>query len=227
MSQTFLLKFVFLFSAHPRTTLLSVELNSPQPLRKSSITSEIPIAKPRSIATKLTHFGGPPKYSSSLATQDSLKIIKETRGARQLRDHELSYFGVPTNSLKSDDFTKPKPADTNRETRKYLNVPPSHTPQSSQKPDLLRHCSIIAEEEEPMTPINIKPAERKSLKLKTSLDPDEEHIYENIAKGITTEIQIKAAPEDCAYDRRCDFQRDWQILNEMNQNADQTLQVRL
>ena len=177
-------------------------------------------------------------FKSSLPTKDSLKIVKEARGARQLREHELSYFGVPVSSTSEDEKPKTKYTAT---TASFRNSPKRSLPLrklseesttstlmameteqqreqwqlESDKPDLLKH-----------NPIDIKPSERTSLKKKAQLDEEDEHLYENIANDITPVFKVKAAtPPLEQYDRKTDLKRDFEILNEMNQNADQTLKV--
>lgn len=176
-----------------------------------------------------------------------MKIVKEARGARQLREHELSYFGVPVSSTSEDEKPKTKYATTT--TTSFRNSPKRSLPLrklseesttstvmtmeteqkrkhqqqqqreqwqlESDKPDLLKH-----------NPIDIKPTERTSLKKKAELDEEDEHLYENIANDITPVFKVKAATAPLEqYDRKMDLKRDFEILNEMNQNADQTLRV--
>lgn len=161
-----------------------------------------------------------------------MKIIKEARGARQLREHELSYFGLPISTSEDE-----KPKSKYITNANFRNSPKRSLPLrklseensisikaaqreqwqlENDKPDLLKH-----------NPIEVKPAERKSLKKKAELDEDEEHLYENIANDITPVFKVKAGSPPEQYDRKMDLKRDAMILSEMNKNADQTLRVSL
>lgn len=48
------------------------------------------------------------RFTAAEQQRESLKIVKEARGARKLREHELSYFGVPHAHKHDDNETKPK-----------------------------------------------------------------------------------------------------------------------
>lgn len=179
-------------------------------------------------------------YQSSLPTKDSLKIIKEARGARQLRDHELSYFGIAQSKAEHDKLkTKLTTNSTSRNSPKRslpLRKLSEETSSANErerpeegdrpaannwqldhdKPDLLKHNPIIEEKRKG----SIRPSERTSLKKKASLDEEDEHLYENIANDITPVFKVKEA-----YDRKMDLQRDAMILSELNESADQALRV--
>ncbi|XP_075149701.1 uncharacterized protein LOC142223746 isoform X3 [Haematobia irritans] len=238
----------------PISNVMSIKLHSPQAAGDAlgSIKSiPPPIAKPRTITnipesqtSKLHPSSANTKqptqpFQTSLPTKDSLKIIKEARGARQLREHELSYFGIEASKLEHENKLKTKLSTNSSNTR---NSPKRSLPLrrlseetsvsttgngvenstsnrkwqlDHDKPDLLKHNPIG--EEEKRKP-GLKPAERKSLKNKAKLNEDEEHLYENIANEITPVFKVKEV-----YDRKMDLQRDAMILSEMNQSADQTL----
>ncbi|XP_023305378.2 probable serine/threonine-protein kinase DDB_G0282963 isoform X5 [Lucilia cuprina] len=225
----------------PKSNVMSIKLHSPQASNELQPPLKVvpPIAKPR-IITKIQE-SQPPKlhnattvkqtpYQTSLPTKDSLKIIKEARGARQLREHELSYFGVP---LSTSEDEKPKSKYTTNTN--FRNSPKRSLPLrklsdeessfakgsheegeqwqlESDKPDLLKHNAI-----------EVKPAERKSLKKKAELDEEDEHLYENIANELTPVFKVKAGSPTEQYDRKMDLKRDAMILSEMNKTADQTL----
>ncbi|XP_067620652.1 pneumococcal serine-rich repeat protein isoform X2 [Eurosta solidaginis] len=103
----------------PKSNVMSIELHSPQislekrdSFKRNSHTA--PVARPRTISSALNsteqqqplHSGE--RYNNSTAEQrEALKIVKEARGARKLRDHELSYFGVP-NSQNQDEIYESK-----------------------------------------------------------------------------------------------------------------------
>ncbi|KAI8121592.1 hypothetical protein CVS40_7478 [Lucilia cuprina] len=225
----------------PKSNVMSIKLHSPQASNELQPPLKVvpPIAKPR-IITKIQE-SQPPKlhnattvkqtpYQTSLPTKDSLKIIKEARGARQLREHELFYFGVP---LSTSEDEKPKSKYTTNTN--FRNSPKRSLPLrklsdeessfakgsheegeqwqlESDKPDLLKHNAI-----------EVKPAERKSLKKKAELDEEDEHLYENIANELTPVFKVKAGSPSEQYDRKMDLKRDAMILSEMNKTADQTL----
>ncbi|XP_065356820.1 serine-rich adhesin for platelets isoform X3 [Calliphora vicina] len=224
----------------PKSNVMSIKLHSPQTANEVQPSLKVvpPKAKPRTVTNiqesqppKLhtaTTVKQPSPFQTSLPTKDSLKIIKEARGARQLREHELSYFGVPQSTSEDE---KPKSKYTSNSN--FRNSPKRSLPlrklseessislESAQreqwhlendKPDLLKH-----------NPIELKPAERKSLKKKAELDEDEEHLYENIANDITPVFKVKAGTPPEQYDRKMDLKRDAMILSEMNKTADQTL----
>lgn len=48
------------------------------------------------------------RFTAAEQQRESLKIVKEARGARKLREHELSYFGVPHAHNHEDNERKPK-----------------------------------------------------------------------------------------------------------------------
>ncbi|XP_054745196.1 pneumococcal serine-rich repeat protein isoform X2 [Anastrepha obliqua] len=96
----------------PKSNIMSIELHSPQiSLEKRDSfkrTQSPPRAKPRT-TTSAVHSSEHPRVhvattvkqaiaERSMSTEqqrEALKIVKEARGARKLREHELSYFGVP------------------------------------------------------------------------------------------------------------------------------------
>ncbi|KAM7350927.1 uncharacterized protein ACRADG_003915 isoform 3-T4 [Cochliomyia hominivorax] len=223
----------------PKSNVMSIKLHSPQasneqpkvvpPIAKPRTVTTIQESQPLKLHTATTVKQAP--YQTSLPTKDSLKIIKEARGARQLREHELSYFGVPVSTSEDEKPSKTTKYTTNTNFRnspkrslplRKLSEESSLLSQESgqreqwqlenDKPDLLKH-----------NPIELKPAERTSLKKKAELDEEEEHLYENIANEITPVFKVKAGSPSEQYDRKMDLKRDAMILSEMNKNADQTL----
>ncbi|XP_061402885.1 uncharacterized protein DDB_G0284459-like, partial [Musca vetustissima] len=238
----------------PHSNVMSIKLHSPQAATEVNPTTTTtavkvvpPIAKPRTVnsnvamETKTTTTTTQPHkpYQTSLPTKDSLKIIKEARGARQLRDHELSYFGIAASqqneteklkskypALNSGNRNSPKRSlplrrvseemtGTNgRRAENDRSSPGRQWQLEHDKPDLLKHNPPA-----PKSNSQLKPAERISLKKKAELeDAEEEHLYENIANEITPVFKVKEV-----YDRKLDLQRDAMILSEMNESADQTL----
>ncbi|XP_059220533.1 serine-rich adhesin for platelets isoform X3 [Stomoxys calcitrans] len=234
----------------PTSNVMSIKLHSPQAAGEATAPLKMtpPIAKPRTVTNiqdsepprlhSTSKQPPPPPFQTSLPTKDSLKIIKEARGARQLREHELSYFGIAASKAEHDNKLKTKLSTNSSNTR---NSPKRSLPLrrlseetsalaskedeqkpmrrnwqlEHDKPDLLNHSHIHGEKKRLS---QLKPAERMSLKNKAELDEDEEHLYENIANEITPIFKVKDV-----YDRKMDLQRDEMILSEMNESADQTL----
>uniref|UniRef100_T1PGK2 Uncharacterized protein n=1 Tax=Musca domestica TaxID=7370 RepID=T1PGK2_MUSDO len=234
----------------PNSNVMSIKLHSPQATTEipTAVKPLAPVAKPRTVSsnaetkpTTATTTTQPHKpYQTSLPTKDSLKIIKEARGARQLRDHELSYFGIAASKAEQEKLkTKYPMISSSRNSPKRSlplrrvseemggtngrhdkengrSSPHSKWQLDHDKPDLLKHNPPMRGEDGNAMPI--KPAERTSLKKKAALDEEEEHLYENIANEITPVFKVKEV-----YDRKLDLQRDAMILSEMNESADQTL----
>ncbi|XP_073823175.1 uncharacterized protein isoform X3 [Musca autumnalis] len=224
----------------PTSNVMSIKLHSPQATTEVPTAVKVvpPVAKPRTVNSSVvseTKSTTKP-YQSSLPTKDSLKIIKEARGARQLREHELSYFGIEASKLEQEKLRGkyPQLSSASRNSPKR-SLPlrrlseemsgrqgenerstPSKWQLEHDKPDLLKHNPPPPQHRE--DPSNIKPTERTSLKKKAELDEEEEHLYENIANEITPVFKVKEV-----YDRKLDLQRDAMILSEMNESADQTL----
>lgn len=199
----------------------------------------VPVAKPRTLLVQPQPqvIQQQPVDNGNDSGSDSLKIVKETRGARKLREHELAYFGVqqspsPTQSPKLQ-ATPSNPRRTlptrSKLSRSHSNEATTHSSNSAtttavatttttkwqllnDRPDLLRHSPQGNDE----TMSNDYPDD----------DDDDEHCYENIANELTTTFRVKS-PSPGSYERKADLQRDAQILSEMTRNADQTLKVRL
>ncbi|XP_039949728.1 pneumococcal serine-rich repeat protein isoform X2 [Bactrocera tryoni] len=107
----------------PKSNIMSIELHSPQTSldkRDSFKRNQTPpVAKPRTVSNVSAnehpqiHVATTVKQTADRFTtaeqqRESLKIVKEARGARKLREHELSYFGVPHAHKHDDNETKPK-----------------------------------------------------------------------------------------------------------------------
>ncbi|XP_054082961.1 pneumococcal serine-rich repeat protein isoform X7 [Zeugodacus cucurbitae] len=107
----------------PKSNIMSIELHSPQTSleKRDSIkrNQTPPVAKPRTVtgvnatqhpqihvATTVKQTAD--RFSAAEQQRQSLKIVKEARGARKLREHELSYFGVPHGQKHEENETKPK-----------------------------------------------------------------------------------------------------------------------
>ncbi|XP_039949733.1 pneumococcal serine-rich repeat protein isoform X7 [Bactrocera tryoni] len=108
----------------PKSNIMSIELHSPQTSldkRDSFKRNQTPpVAKPRTVSNAVSANEHPQihvattvkqtadRFTTAEQQRESLKIVKEARGARKLREHELSYFGVPHAHKHDDNETKPK-----------------------------------------------------------------------------------------------------------------------
>nr|XP_036226573.1 pneumococcal serine-rich repeat protein isoform X11 [Bactrocera oleae] len=108
----------------PKSNIMSIELHSPQTSlekRDSFKRNQTPpVAKPRTVTSAGSANENPQihvattvkqtadRFTAAEQQRESLKIVKEARGARKLREHELSYFGVPHAHKHDDNETKPK-----------------------------------------------------------------------------------------------------------------------
>ncbi|XP_011176665.2 pneumococcal serine-rich repeat protein isoform X1 [Zeugodacus cucurbitae] len=108
----------------PKSNIMSIELHSPQTSleKRDSIkrNQTPPVAKPRTVTGAVNATQHPQihvattvkqtadRFSAAEQQRQSLKIVKEARGARKLREHELSYFGVPHGQKHEENETKPK-----------------------------------------------------------------------------------------------------------------------
>ncbi|KAL9923419.1 uncharacterized protein ACN2A1_001306 isoform 6-T9 [Glossina fuscipes fuscipes] len=221
----------------PLSNVVSIKFHSPQMKKEIDSTNTGPIKTSEALPPNLsnTHestatLKQSPRQSIAIA-KEALKIVKEARGARQLREHELSYFGVSKDKnnvqpLKTKLYSTPSPSVSTKRTlpsRRLSEGNPlinKEWPNKDNKPDLLKHSEIQMREitKEP------KASERSSLlTTKNDLNSDEEHLYENIANDITPTFKVQSPSLSRAYDRKADLQRDAMILKEMNTNADQTL----
>ncbi|KAL9929500.1 uncharacterized protein ACN427_011840 isoform 2-T3 [Glossina fuscipes fuscipes] len=221
----------------PLSNVVSIKFHSPQMKKEidSTYTGSIKTSEALPPNLSNTHestatLKQSPRQSIAIA-KEALKIVKEARGARQLREHELSYFGVSKDKnnvqpLKTKLYSTPSPSVSTKRTlpsRRLSEGNPlinKEWPNKDNKPDLLKHSEIQMREitKEP------KASERSSLlTTKNDLNSDEEHLYENIANDITPTFKVQSPSLSRAYDRKADLQRDAMILKEMNTNADQTL----
>lgn len=218
----------------PKSNVMNIALHAPRVEKPKPtpptlrIGQLIPVAKPRTLFIQ-------PQIQQPTATvetpddsgSETLKIVKEARGARKLREHELSYFGVQHQQQQqqtklSTTSSNPRRTLPSRSKVSHSEEPKSTTTKTttrwqllSDRPDLLRHSS-------PQTNGHDE-----------DLEEDEEHCYENIANiDMTPTFRVKSpahSPERSrspnSYERKTDLQRDAQILSEMTRNADQTMKV--
>ncbi|XP_070072684.1 serine-rich adhesin for platelets isoform X4 [Drosophila takahashii] len=224
----------------PKSNVMNIALHAPR-IEKPKATPPtlrigqlIPVAKPRTLFIQ-------PQVQTQTAVDngdesgsESLKIVKEARGARKLREHELSYFGVQQKQQQQQ--TKISTTTTNPRRTLPSRSKMSHSDEMkassntttttkwqllNDRPDLLRHSSPQQNENGTTNDYD-----------DDDLDEDEEHCYENIANELTTTFRIKSpshSPDRSrspgSYERKTDLQRDAQILSEMTRNADQTLKA--
>lgn len=202
----------------------------------------VPVAKPRTLLVQPqppAQVIQQPVDNDNESGSDSLKIVKETRGARKLREHELAYFGVqqsptpthspklqatpsnprrtlPTRSKHNHDEATTHNSNSNSSSSATTAAATTTTTKwqlLNDRPDLLRHSP---QGNDDTTMSNDYP--------ENDDDIDDEHCYENIANELTTTFRVKS-PSPGSYERKADLQRDAQILSEMTRNADQTLKV--
>ncbi|XP_037712222.1 pneumococcal serine-rich repeat protein isoform X4 [Drosophila subpulchrella] len=233
----------------PKSNVMNISLHAPRIEKPKAapptlrIGQLIPVAKPRTL------FIQPQVQTQNIVDNgdesgsESLKIVKEARGARKLREHELSYFGVQQKQQQqtklSTTTTNPRRTlpsrskmDHSDETKDSSNTHAhTHTNTTTttkwqllnDRPDLLRHSSPQQNDNGPTNDYDQDDGD---------LDEDEEHCYENIATELTTTFRVKSpsrSPDRSrspgSYERKTDLQRDAQILSEMTRNADQTLKA--
>ncbi|SPP81514.1 serine-rich adhesin for platelets isoform X2 [Drosophila guanche] len=216
----------------PKSNVMNIALHSPRVEKPKAtpptlrIGQLIPVAKPRTLFIQPTSVEAPDDSGS-----ESLKIVKEARGARKLREHELSYFGVQQQQQQQQLLTKLSTTSTNPRRTLPSRSKLSHTEEAvaptttttkwqllNDRPDLLRHS----------------PQDNDYDDDEDDAD-NEEHCYENIANELTTTFRVKSPTHSHSpssrsrspgsYERKTDLQRDAQILSEMTRNADQTLKA--
>lgn len=229
-----------LFPDLPKSNVMNIALHAPRVEKPKAtpptlrIGQLVPVAKPRTLFIQPQIQDQTPADATEDSSSETLKIIKEARGARKLREHELSYFGVQQQQAAQ---TKLSAASTNPRRTLPSRSRTNHSEETStngttktttkwqllnDRPDLLRHSS----------------PQHKDIETTNDYDEDEneneEHCYENIANELTTTFRVKSpspSPDRSrsrspgSYERKRDLQRDAQILSEMTRNADQTLKV--
>uniref|UniRef100_A0A1A9W2K1 Uncharacterized protein n=1 Tax=Glossina brevipalpis TaxID=37001 RepID=A0A1A9W2K1_9MUSC len=222
----------------PISNVVSIKFHSPQMKREIDSTKTMQMksqeAKPRHLSNNHETSASTLKqtHRQTIDTvKDTLKIVKEARGARQLREHELSYFGVSKDKnnvqpLKTKLYSTPSLSVSTKRTlpsRRFSEataLKDKEWPNEDEKPDLLKHSEIQMQKVKNAP----KASERlSSLATGNDLNSDEEHLYENIANEITPIFKMQSPSLSGAYNRKADLQRDAMILKEMNTNADQTL----
>lgn len=166
-----------------------------------------------------------------------MKIVKEARGARKLREHELSYFGVKINEnsisnethLKINNIYPKRTLPPRRLTYSKTTEKTSPTNSASKKwnlvndkPDLLCHSPRVVEANQTAEKHQRYYRQDSLSSLEISDENEELRTDEPFYENVGNRIVIKAEKE---YSRKNDTDRDEMILSEMTRNADQTLKV--
>ncbi|XP_055847977.1 serine-rich adhesin for platelets isoform X1 [Episyrphus balteatus] len=243
----------------PQSNIMNIELHSPltPTIKKPElIRMQAPVAKPRTsaavkqstvhkqievqqthqqVTTKSVNHVAPQQIQAEKeAANENLKIVKEARGARKLRDHELSYFGIKMGSNDTTDTRSTKSrltTNTTSTTSSKRSLPSRKLPSTTKteerssslsnkwslpndKPDLLRHSPILVEPQVITKTAIVAPSigkqRQRSKSPAYSSDEQTDGIYENIKQP---------------YCRQKDLQRDEMILDEMTKTADQTMKA--
>ncbi|XP_023032575.1 pneumococcal serine-rich repeat protein isoform X4 [Drosophila willistoni] len=221
----------------PKSNVMNIALHSPR-VEMPKVTPPtlrigqlVPVAKPRTLFIQpqpqpQTQHHSQITENNDESGSESLKIVKEARGARKLREHELSYFGVqqqqqpkvlstsnvhmnPRRSLPSRSRVSQSDDVSTTTTTKWQLL--------NDRPDLLRHSPQGANDNDNHDSNNIDDDDEN--------DGEQEHCYENIANELTTTFRVKPPSPSNSYERKSDLQRDAQILSEMTHNADQTMKA--
>ncbi|XP_055907109.1 serine-rich adhesin for platelets isoform X1 [Eupeodes corollae] len=194
----------------------------------------------KSSSSSVNQIVAPQIIQTSSDANENLKIVKEARGARKLREHELSYFGIKmgssdttTNINDTRSITKPKLTNTiskrslpsrklssSSKTEERSSLTSNKWSMPSDKPDLLRHSPILVEPQVITKTAIVAPSigkqqqqqkqRQRSKSPVYSSDDQTDGIYENIKQP---------------YCRQKDLERDEMILDEMTKTADQTMKA--
>lgn len=139
------------------------------------------------------------------------EILKVVPGARKLKEHELSYFGVNLEKPTMHSSSKSNIINTSLTKTSYNNINSTNKLNdsgkwqlSSDRPDLLRHSPNVDKTNEYVN-MNSNIVRQKNV--------DAEPVYENIK--VTSN----------KYNRKLDLERDEVILDELAKAADQILSV--
>lgn len=142
------------------------------------------------------------------------EILKVVPGARKLKEHELSYFGVNLEKPTMHSSSKSNIINTSLTKTSYNNINSTNKLNesgkwqlSSDRPDLLRHSPNVDKTNEY---VNMNSNVVRQKKVDQQID---EPVYENI-KVISNK-----------YNRKLDLERDEVILDELSKAADQILSV--
>ncbi|CRL01036.1 CLUMA_CG014241, isoform A [Clunio marinus] len=224
--------------ASPRTSLIQIGTDnnkSHNNLYSNVTTSNKP--QENSVKVNIQNFE---TRSPALSRNNSLRIKKDdtstqqklSTGTRQLREHELTYFGVqsnkPTTTTDSKTFahlsTSKLLSSTSSSTiinsslkSSFTNpivqqsvIAVNHQKQISEKPDLIMHHN-----HQPSTP-ELTTSEKKSMleTLDSCIDETKnlEPLYENLYHN-----------QKSKYDRKTDLARDEKILSELTRAADEIM----
>lgn len=142
------------------------------------------------------------------------EILKVVPGARKLKEHELSYFGVHLEKPTMHSSSKSNIINTSLTKTSYNNINSTNKLNdsgkwqlSSDRPDLLRHSPNVDKTNEY---VNLNSNVVRQRKVEQQID---EPVYENIK--VTSN----------KYNRKLDLERDEVILDELAKAADQILSV--
>jgi hypothetical protein len=142
------MKNVFAFSEVPdsenirsiHSNKMSIELHSPASSRRTKATTLLlaPVAQPRKIVPAQQQYRPDFNNDISQQTKEQLRDLKLSPGTRQLRDHELTFFGVrksqAAHKLRSSPATAPTASSSfvKKLTPSLLTVTKSPTSTSTQ-----------------------------------------------------------------------------------------------
>lgn len=164
--------------------------------------------------------------------KEDLTTPKLSTGTRQLKAHELTYFGIKSapstimsnpieTSIMKSSFVHLSNSNNNKNNTKSKTNPTTTTSKviinHHQKPDLIMH--------HPHTPSSVTPeltsSEKKSMieTLDSCIDETKnlEPLYENLYNNNSNHKQH--------YDRKSDLKRDEKILFELSRAADEIMEV--
>ena len=175
-------------------------------------------------------------YTPSLSRSNSLRIKKEdlstpklSTGTRQLKAHELTYFGIKS----APPVLRNYPIERNISKASFVHLSNNNTITNlsntssaskvtishSQKPDLIMHHE--EKYSKSATP-ELTSSERKSMieTLDSCIDETKnlEPLYENLK-------QQNATANKQPYDRKSDLKRDEKILSELSRAAEEIMEV--
>ncbi|XP_058452319.1 serine-rich adhesin for platelets [Malaya genurostris] len=250
------------------SNIMSIALKSPTPLRKepppSSPVKTQPTIKPQQITTQPTQPSSPfkrhvPTATSSetngTARNEERASLRLSSGARQLREHELSFFGVDPN--KKHESSKSSASASSSSTKSTVNT--TFTRSTTLTSSFIKRNSINMN---PLTPSSTtssasssshaKPQTSASWQL-TNDKPDLLRHSQRIdgvtnyktSRDSSTTTALRAdttvvpsaephyenlvnpvgEPSATKYDRKKDLKRDEEILEELTRAADEIMNV--
>lgn len=251
----------------PQSNKMSIELHSPltPTIKKPElIRMQAPVAKPRNSTavkqstqnhqtlTKTASHVAPQQQQIAISEKEAnenLKIVKEARGARKLREHELSYFGI---KMQSNDTTDIKSFKSKHSTTNIITTNPNtSTSSSSSKRSLpsrrLPSAAKSIEEKSSSSssnkwsslpsdkpdllrhsPILVEPQViTKTAIVAPSIGKQQQQQRNKSPIYSSDDDQIDGIYENIKqpYCRQKDLERDQMILDEMTKTADQIMKA--